>query len=205
MSGRTKLLAMDLEGVLVPEVWIAFAEKTGIKELRLTTRDISDYDVLMKHRLGILKENSLRLSDIQAVIETMEPLPGAVEYLNWLRERCPFVILSDTFYEFAAPFMRKLGQPLLLCNSLVTDEQGTILDYRMRQLDGKRHAVLAFKQLNFDVLAMGDSYNDTAMLSEAGLGILFRPSEKVLKEFPQFPVAREYDEVKNILSKAFSA
>jgi len=204
MSGRTKLLAMDLEGVLVPEVWIAFAEKTGIKELRLTTRDISDYDVLMKRRLAILKENSLRLPDIQAVIETMAPLPGALEYLCWLRERCPFVILSDTFYEFAAPFMRKLGYPMLLCNSLVTDEQGTILDYRMRQLDGKRHAVLAFKQLNFDVLAMGDSFNDTAMLAEASLGILFRPSEKVLQEFPQFPVAREYDEVKDILEKAFS-
>ncbi len=205
MSGRTKLLAMDLEGVLVPEVWIAFAEKTGISDLRLTTRDISDYDVLMKHRLDILRANSLRLPDIQAVIETMEPLPGALEYLNWLRQRCQFVILSDTFYEFAAPFMRKLGHPLLLCNSLLTDEQGTILDYRMRQLDGKRHAVLAFKQLNFEVLAMGDSYNDTAMLAEASLGILFRPSEKVLQEFPQFPVAREYAEVQNILSEAFNA
>ncbi len=203
MSGRTKLLVMDLEGVLVPEVWIAFAEKTGIKELRLTTRDISDYDVLMQHRLGILRENSLRLPDIQAVIETMAPLPGAVEYLEWLRERCQFVILSDTFYEFAAPFMRKLGHPTLLCNSLLTDEKGNILDYRMRQLDGKRHAVLAFKQLNFDLLAMGDSYNDTAMLSEAGLGILFRPSDKVRQEFPQFPVACEYAEVKNILRKAF--
>lgn len=205
MSGRTKLLAMDLEGVLVPEVWIAFAEKTGISDLRLTTRDISDYDVLMKHRLDILKANSLRLADIQAVIETMEPLLGALEYLDWLRERCQFVILSDTFYEFAAPFMRKLGYPLLLCNSLVTDEQGTILDYRMRQQDGKRHAVLAFKQLNFEVLAMGDSYNDTAMLMEASLGILFRPSEKVLQEFPQFPVAREYAEVQKILAEAFNA
>ena len=205
MSGRTKLLAMDLEGVLVPEVWIAFAEKTGISDLRLTTRDISDYDLLMKHRLEILQANSLRLPDIQAVIETMEPLPGAVEYLDWLRQRCQFVILSDTFYEFAAPFMRKLGHPLLLCNSLLTDEQGTILDYRMRQLDGKRHAVLAFKQLNFEVLAMGDSYNDTAMLAEASLGILFRPSEKVLQEFPQFPVACEYAEVQNILSEAFNA
>ncbi|MFA6931047.1 MAG: bifunctional phosphoserine phosphatase/homoserine phosphotransferase ThrH [Lentisphaeria bacterium] len=205
MAGRSKLLAMDLEGVLVPEVWIAFAEKTGIKELRLTTRDISDYDVLMKHRLAILKENSLRLPDIQTVIETMEPLSGAVEYLNWLRERCQFVILSDTFYEFAAPFMRKLGYPTLLCNSLVTDEQGNILDYRMRMPDGKRHAVLAFKQLNFDVFAMGDSYNDTAMLSEAELGILFRPSEKVRQEFPQFPVASEYDEVEKILAPALNA
>lgn len=202
MSGRTKLLAMDLEGVLVPEVWIAFAEKTGISDLRLTTRDISDYDVLMKHRLAILQANSLRLSDIQAVIETMEPLPGAIEYVDWLRKHCQFVILSDTFYEFAAPFMRKLGYPLLLCNSLVTDEQGLIIDYRMRQLDGKRHAVLAFKQLNFDVMAMGDSYNDTAMLAEASLGILFRPSEKVLQEFPQFPVAYEYAEVKKMLSDA---
>ncbi|NLG15185.1 MAG: bifunctional phosphoserine phosphatase/homoserine phosphotransferase ThrH [Lentisphaerae bacterium] len=191
---------MDLEGVLVPEVWISVAEKTGIPELRLTTRDISDYSVLMKRRLEILKENGLKLRDIQAVIETMEPLPGALEYMDWLRERYQAIILSDTFYEFASPFMRKLGWPTLFCNSLVTDEQNNVIDYKMRILDGKRHAVLSLKNLNFDVIAMGDSYNDTSMLEEAGLGILFRPSENVKREFPQFPVAEEYETVKSLIS-----
>lgn len=201
MAKRPIIVAMDLEGVLVPEVWISFAEKTGIPELRLTTRDISNYDVLMKRRLEILKQNNLKLRDIQAVIDTMEPLPGAVEYMAWLRERYQAVILSDTFYEFASPFMRKLGWPTLYCNSLVTDAENNVIDYKMRILDGKRHAVLAFKQLNFDVVAMGDSYNDTSMLAEAGVGILFRPSENVKREFPQFPVATEYETVKNIITE----
>ena len=157
-------------------------------------------DVLMKRRLEILKQNNLKLRDIQAVIDTMEPLPGAVEYMAWLRERYQAVILSDTFYEFASPFMRKLGWPTLYCNSLVTDADNNVIDYKMRILDGKRHAVLAFKQLNFDVVAMGDSYNDTSMLAEAGVGILFRPSENVKREFPQFPVATEYETVKNIIT-----
>ena len=200
MAKRPVIVAMDLEGVLVPEVWISVAEKTGIPELRLTTRDISDYSVLMKRRLEILKENGLKLRDIQAVIETMEPLPGALEYMDWLRERYQAIILSDTFYEFASPFMRKLGWPTLFCNSLVTDEQTNVIDYKMRILDGKRHAVLSLKNLNFDVIAMGDSYNDTSMLEEAGLGILFRPSENVKREFPQFPVAEEYETVKSLIS-----
>jgi phosphoserine/homoserine phosphotransferase len=200
MAKRPVIVAMDLEGVLVPEVWISVAEKTGIPELRLTTRDISDYSVLMKRRLEILKENGLKLRDIQAVIETMEPLPGALEYMDWLRERYQAIILSDTFYEFASPFMRKLGWPTLFCNSLVTDEQNNVIDYKMRILDGKRHAVLSLKNLNFDVIAMGDSYNDTSMLEEAGLGILFRPSENVKREFPQFPVAEEYETVKSLIS-----
>lgn len=200
MAKRPVIVAMDLEGVLVPEVWISVAEKTGIPELRLTTRDISDYSVLMKRRLEILKENGLKLRDIQAVIETMEPLPGALEYMDWLRERYQAIILSDTFYEFASPFMRKLGWPTLFCNSLVTDEQNNVIDYKMRILDGKRHAVLSLKNLNFDVIAMGDSYNDTSMLEEADLGILFRPSENVKREFPQFPVAEEYETVKSLIS-----
>lgn len=204
MSGRIKLFAMDLEGVLIPEVWIAFAEKTAIPELRLTTRDIADYDQLMKYRLDILKKNSLRLADIQAVIEEMEPLPGALEFLAWLKEQCQYVILSDTFYEFAAPFMRKLGNPLLLCNSLEVDESGNISDYKMRLNDGKRHAVLAFKQLNFDVLSMGDSFNDTTMLLESEYGILFRPSDSVREQFPQLPVAYEYEEVKKLLNVALN-
>lgn len=200
MAKRPVIVAMDLEGVLVPEVWISVAEKIGIPELRLTTRDISDYSVLMKRRLEILKENGLKLRDIQAVIETMEPLSGALEYMDWLRERYQAIILSDTFYEFASPFMRKLGWPTLFCNSLVTDEQNNVIDYKMRILDGKRHAVLSLKNLNFDVIAMGDSYNDTSMLEEAGLGILFRPSENVKREFPQFPVAEEYETVKSLIS-----
>lgn len=195
MAKRPVLVAMDLEGVLVPEVWISVAEKTGIPELRLTTRDISDYDQLMKHRLGILQQHGLKLRDIQDVIASMEPLPGALEYMDWLCERYQNVILSDTFYEFASPFMRKLGWPTLFCNSLQVDSADNVVGYRMRLQDGKRHATLGFKQLNFDVVAMGDSYNDTAMLAEADLGILFRPSDNVRREFPHFPVATEYQAV----------
>lgn len=201
MANRPVIVAMDLEGVLVPEIWIAFAEKTGIPELRLTTRDISDYDVLMKRRIAILKENNLKLRDIQDVISTMEPLPGAKEYMEWLSARYQNVILSDTFYQFSAPFMKKFNWPTLFCNTLVVDKDGNVTDYKMRLNDGKRHAVLAFKQLNFDVVAMGDSYNDTAMLKEAGLGILFRPSEKVRLEFPQFPVVTDYEEIKRLITE----
>lgn len=199
MQQRIKFLVMDLEGVLVPEVWIAFAEKTGIAELRLTTRDIADYDQLMQHRLRVLKENSLKLADIQQVIAEMEPLPGARQYLQWLREKCQFVILSDTFYEFAAPLMRKLDYPTLLCNSLLCDEEDNIVGYKMRLLDGKRHAVLALKQLNYEIMAMGDSFNDIAMLQEAELGILFRPSDLVVKTHPQFQVCNEYQQVMEII------
>ncbi len=196
---RPILVAMDLEGVLVPEVWIAVAERTGIEELRLTTRDISDYDVLMKKRLALLQEHGLTLADIQEVIAGMSPLPGAREYLDWLRSEFQTVILSDTFYEFAKPLMQQLGWPTLFCNKLETDEKGRVCQYLIRLQDGKRHAVLAFKQLNFTVIAMGDSYNDTTMLSEADLGILFRPSENVKAEFPQFQVAEDYERVKDII------
>ena len=195
MSKRPLLIAMDLEGVFTPEVWIAVAETTGIPELRLTTRDISDYDVLMKRRLAILKENGLKLKDIQDVISTMDPLPGAKEYLDRLRSRFQAIVLSDTYYEFAEPFMRKLGWPTLFCNSLEVDEEDNVVDYHLRLKDGKRHAVLGFKQLNFDVIAMGDSYNDTTMLLEAELGILLRPSERVIEDLPQLPAALDYEEV----------
>lgn len=195
MEKRPLIVAMDLEGVLVPEVWISVAEKTGIEGLRLTTRDISDYSVLMAHRIKLLAENNLKLKDIQDVIATMDPMPGAVEYMAWLRERYQAVILSDTFYEFAAPLMKKLSYPTLFCNSIDQDANGMVCGYRMRLNDGKRHAVLAFKQLNFRVFAMGDSYNDTAMILEADCGALFRPSEKVVKDFPQLPVLTEYSEV----------
>lgn len=193
------IVAMDLEGVLVPEIWIAFAEKTGIPELRLTTRDVADYDELMKHRLDILRKHDLRLKDIQEVIAGMSPLPGAVEYMKWLSERYPNIILSDTFYQFAAPLMKQLGNPTLFCNSLVVDQDGRVTGYKLRQPDGKRHAALAFKQLNFRLVAMGDSFNDTAMLAEAGLGILFRPSDKVRQQFPQFPVVNEYSQVMQLI------
>lgn len=193
------IVAMDLEGVLVPEIWIAFAEKTGIPELRLTTRDVADYDELMRHRLDILRKHDLRLKDIQEVVAGMSPLPGAVEYMKWLSERYPNIILSDTFYQFAAPLIKQLGNPTLFCNSLVVDQDGRVTGYKLRQPDGKRHAALAFKQLNFRLVAMGDSFNDTAMLAEAGLGILFRPSDKVRQQFPQFPVVNEYSQVMQLV------
>ena len=200
MGKRPILIALDLEGILVPEVWIAVAENTGIAELRLTTRDISDYDVLMRRRLAILRENGLRLPDIQGVIAGMQPLPGAEALLAGLQTRYQAVILSDTYYEFAAPFMQKLGWPTLLCNSLTVDGDGSIVDYCLRIPDGKRHAVLGFKQLNFTVVAVGDSYNDTSMLAEADLGILFRPSENVVRSFPQFPVTVDYDALAAVIS-----
>lgn len=200
-SKQPILIAMDLEGVLVPEIWIAFSEKTGIKELRLTTRDISDYDALMKNRLRLLKENHLKLQDIQQVIATMEPLPGAVEYMKWVDENFQSVILSDTFYQFAKPLMKQLGWPTLFCNSLIVDAEGNVTDYAMRIKNGKYEAVKAFKTLNFDVVAMGDSYNDTAMLGLADCGILFRPSENVKREFPQFPVAEDYKTVQDIIKR----
>ena len=201
MSKRPVLVAMDLEGVLVPEVWIAVAESTGIPELRLTTRDLPDYDVLMRKRLGILREHGLKLRDIQTVIAEMQPLPGARAFLDKLLSEFQAVILSDTYYEFASPFMEKLGWPTLFCNSLEVDADGAVTGYHLRIRDGKRHAVLGFKQLNFDVVAMGDSYNDTTMLCEAGLGILFRPSENVVREFPQFPVATEYETVSRYIAE----
>ena len=192
---------LDLEGVLTPEVWINVAERTGIEKLRLTTRDINDYDELMRMRLKILDENNLKISDIQSVIRSMEPLEGAREFLDSLRVRCPVVILSDTYYEFAGPMMEKLGQPLLFCNSLVLEPDGRIADYKLRQKDGKRMSVKAMRSLQFKVVAVGDSYNDTTMLSEADAGILFRPPDNVVKEFPQFPVTRTYSELRAEIDK----
>ena len=197
-----EIACLDLEGVLIPEVWINFAERTGIEELRATTRDIPDYDVLMKQRLRILAQHGLGLGDIQEVIAGMRPLEGAVEFLDWLRERFQVVILSDTFYEFAEPFMRQLAWPTLLCHRLETDAAGMVVDYHLRQADPKREAVKAFKRLNFRVIATGDSYNDTTMLAEADAGILFRPPENVIEEFPQFPVATSYAEARREWSRA---
>jgi phosphoserine / homoserine phosphotransferase len=187
---------LDLEGVLVPEIWIGFAERTGIAELRLTTRDEPDYDKLMRRRLEILAAHRLGLPDIQEVIAGMGPLPGAREFLDWLRERMQVLILSDTFYPFAAPLMRQLGWPTLLCHTLDVAPDGRIVDYRLRQRDPKRKAVRALHELNFRVIAAGDSYNDMAMLEEADAGILFRPPDNVVREFPQFPVTRSYEELR---------
>lgn len=194
-----EVACLDLEGVLVPEIWINVAERTGIEGLRATTRDVPDYDVLMRRRLAYLEEHDLRLSDIQAVIETLEPLPGAPEFLNWLRENFQVIILSDTFYEFAAPLMRKLGFPTLFCNYLTIDESDRIVGYRLRQPDQKRMSVMALRMLHFRCIASGDSYNDTSMLQEADRGIFFRPPERISEEFPDFPVTQEYAE----LSRAF--
>jgi phosphoserine/homoserine phosphotransferase len=190
------IACLDLEGVFVPEIWINVAERTGIAELRVTTRDEPDYDKLMRRRLAILDAHGLRLPDIQRVIGTMRPLDGAGAFLDWLRVRFQVIILSDTFDEFAAPLMAQLGNPALFCNSLVVEADGRIRDYRIRIRDGKRKAVMALKLLNFDVIAAGDSYNDTSMLAEADHGILFRPPDNVIRDFPQFPVTRTYDELR---------
>ena len=187
-----KIVCTDLEGVLVPEIWINVALKTGIEELKLTTRDISDYDVLMKKRLDILAQHNLKLKDITDVIDTMAPLDGAVEFLDWLRSTTQVIIVSDTFKEFAKPLMAKLKWPTLFCNSLEIDAQGAVVGYRLRQNDGKRHVALSLQQLNFEVIAMGDSYNDISMLRTAQHGILFCPPDNVIAEFPQFPVTRDY-------------
>lgn len=190
------LACLDLEGVLVPEIWIAFAEKTGIEKLRLTTRDIPDYDQLMRGRLKILDEHKLKLSDIQAVIRSIAPLEGAKEFIDWLRSEFQVLILSDTFYEFAGPLMAQLDYPTLFCNFLETDSTGRIVNYRLRQKDGKTKAVQALKSLNFEVIASGDSYNDTGMLKAADAGIFFCPPDNIVKEFPQFKVTQNYSQLR---------
>ena len=195
------LACLDLEGVLLPEIWIAFAEKTGIEELRLTTRDVPDYDQLMVGRLKILKENKLKLIDIENVIKTLTPLEGAKGFLDWLKSEFQVIILSDTFYQFARPLMGSLDYPTLFCHELIIDNKGEIKGYRLRQPDGKTKAVSALKGLNFQVIAAGDSYNDIGMLKEADAGILFCPPENVIEEFPQFPVSRDYAEFKEIFLK----
>jgi phosphoserine/homoserine phosphotransferase len=196
------IVCLDLEGVLVPEIWINVAEKTGIEALRRTTRDEPDYDKLMRSRIAILEQHGLRLRDIQAVIRQMGPLDGAREFLAWLRGEHQVIILSDTFYEFAAPLMEQLGHPTLFCHSLVVDADDRVRDYALRIQDGKRKAVMTLKLLNFGVIAAGDSYNDTSMLGEADAGILFRPPDNVVREFPQFPVTRTYEELRDAIIRA---
>ncbi|WP_126447404.1 bifunctional phosphoserine phosphatase/homoserine phosphotransferase ThrH [Sulfuricystis multivorans] len=197
-----QLVCLDLEGVLVPEIWIEFAERTGIAELRRTTRDEPDYDQLMRYRLDLLKQHELGLPDIQKVIASMGPLPGAKEFLDALRRDYQVIILSDTFYEFAMPLMIQLGMPTLFCHRLETDAAGFVAAYHLRLPNQKQEAVKRFKELNFRVIAAGDSYNDTAMLAEAHAGILFHPPQNVIAEFPQFPVALSYDALRNEIDRA---
>ena len=197
-----EIACLDLEGVLVPEIWIAFAEKTGIEALRKTTRDEPDYDVLMRYRLKILEEKGLGLKEIQEVIATLEPLPGAIEFVNWLRERFQVVILSDTFYEFASPLMKQLGYPTLLCHKLETDERGRVVKYHLRQANPKRQAVVGFKSMYYRTIAAGDSYNDTTMLAEADAGILFHAPQNVIDEFPQFPAVHSFAYLKREFIRA---
>lgn len=192
---------LDLEGVLVPEIWINVAAHTGIEDLRLTTRDISDYDELMAYRIAVMEREGLGLDTIQHVIGQMGPLPGAHEFLKWLQERHQVVILSDTFYEFAQPLMRMLDWPTLFCHSLVVTD-GRITGYRLRQKDSKRQAVLALQGLNFQVIASGDSYNDTSMLGQAQAGILMRLPANVVAEFPQYPVAEDFDQLRGLFEQA---
>lgn len=190
------IACLDLEGVLIPEIWINVAERTGIEALRRTTRDEPDYDKLMQYRLGILDEHGITLGQIQEVIDGMGPLDGAAEFLDWLRARAQVIILSDTFYQFAQPLMRQLGYPCLFCHALEVNSDDRVTGYELRIDDGKRRAVESLRALNFRVVASGDSYNDTTMLGVADAGILFRPPDNVIEEFPQYPVCRTYDELK---------
>ena len=194
------LICSDLEGVFIPEIWINVAQRTGIEKLKLTTRDISDYDVLMRGRIEILKQNNITLSDIQRVISSMEPLPGAFEFLNWLRSQMQLIIVSDTFREFAAPMMIKLNMPTLLCHHLTTDSNNMITGYNLRQPNAKQKVVEAFQSLNYKVIAVGDSYNDLTMLRQADVGILYNPPQNVVDENSDLPVTRSYEELReNIL------
>ena len=197
-----EIACLDLEGVLIPEIWIGLAERTGIDELRATTRDIPDYDVLMKQRLSLLDKHNLGIQDIESVIDNMAPLEGAADFLTWLRERFQVIILSDTFYEFAKPLMRQLGFPTLFCHRLEVDDSGKITDYLLRQKDPKRESVKSLHQLNYRVIAAGDSYNDVTMLSEADAGILFSAPKNVVDEFPQFPAVHTYQELQVEFARA---
>ena len=194
----------DLEGIWVPEVWINVARTTGIDELKLTTRDIKDYDELMTYRLKILKKHGLKLKDSQNVIGKIKPLDGALEMINWLKKMTRFVVVSDTFVEFAEPLMEQLGRPLLFCNSLTVDSNNNITGYKLRQKDQKRKVVQALKSLQYEVIAIGDSYNDISMLKEADKGILARPPQNVIDDYPEFPVVEEYENLKDLLLKYFN-
>ena len=193
------IACLDLEGVLLPEIWIEFAKQTGIDSLKLTTRDIPNYNELMSERINILSQNNLKLKDIEDVIYTLKPLEGANEFLKWLKTEFQVIILSDTFYQFSKPLMKQLDFPTLFCHNIITNDAGVITGYKLRQKNGKAQAVRALQGLNFDVIAAGDSYNDIGMLKQADIGILFNPPKSVINEFPQFNVTKNYNEFKNEL------
>jgi phosphoserine / homoserine phosphotransferase len=193
------IICSDLEGVFVPEVWINVADKTGIRELRRTTRDEPDYNLLMRSRMRILDQHGLKLHDIQNVIAQIRPLPGAIEFIGWVKERTQLIVVSDTFIQFADPLMNQLGRPTLFCHTLVMDETDRIIDYQLRQPDPKRKTVEALQGLKYQVIAMGDSYNDISMLKQADVGILFRPPQNVIHDYPEFPVVTDYEELHKIL------
>lgn len=201
---KMNIVCLDLEGVLIPEIWINFAEKVGVEELKATTRDIPDYDELMRFRLDLCKKHDFRIQDIQSVIDTLSPLEGAKEFSDQLRADYQLIILSDTFQEFAEPMMRQLSWPTIFCHELVIDDQGRIDDYKLRKADHKRETVKRLHELNFNVVAAGDSYNDTTMLGEAEQGILFCPPQNVIDEFPQFPVAKTYAQLRSEIDAAMS-
>jgi phosphoserine/homoserine phosphotransferase len=194
------LICSDLEGVFVPEVWINVADKTGIQELRRTTRDEPDYNLLMHNRMKILDQHGLKLHDIQQVIAQIRPLPGAIEFIEWVKERTQLIVVSDTFIQFADPLMKQLGRPTLFCHSLIMDDTNRIIDYKLRQPDPKRKTVEALQGLQYQVIAMGDSYNDISMLKQADIGILYRPPQNVIDDYPEFPVVMDYEKLKKILS-----
>lgn len=202
-SAKPLLVASDLEGVFLPEIWIAVAERTALPELRLTTRDVPDYNELMQYRMRILEREHLTLADIQAVIAGMEPLPGAVEFLDWLRCHAQVVIITDSFYEFVTPFLARLRYPALFAHQLLVDERGMLTGFRLRTDDGKRKAATSFRELGFFTVGVGDSYNDTRMLAAADQGILYRPPANVVAEFPQFPVAADYAQLRGLLEPFF--
>lgn len=201
MTEQMVVMCLDLEGVLIPEIWVNLAEKTGIEELKLTTRDIKDYDELMQLRLGVLDKHGLKIQDFQEVVATMNPLDGAMDFLNWLKPQCEVIILSDTFREFALPLIHKLGNPTIFCHSLQIGDTGRIENYVLRQPDQKRKAVLALRGLNFRIVAAGDSYNDLSMLQTADSSIFFRPNEKITQEYPDIPVTHTYQELMEHLSQ----
>ncbi len=194
------IICSDLEGVFVPEIWINVSRQTGIDELKLTTRDISDYDVLMKRRLELLKLHNLKLQDVQSVIATLKPLPGAAEFVEWMRSRAQLIVVSDTFTEFASPLMKQLGRPTLFCHSLTTDSEGAITNYNLRQKDGKKKVVEALQSLNFKVISIGDSYNDLKMLRQAEKGILFNAPENIINENSDLTSVKTYDQLKEIIA-----
>jgi len=199
---RVKIIVADLEGVFLPEIWINVAEQTGIEDLKLTTRDISDYDVLMTKRLSLLRDNNLKIQDISRVIATLEPLDGALDVLNWIREKSQIIILSDTFEEFAKPLMAKLHFPALFCHNLTIDDQGNITGYNIRINNQKAMTVKALRGLNYHVIAFGDSYNDITMIEEANQGFFFSPPASVVSDYPDIPVTKNHLELKSMIATA---